>query len=35
MGKNENQQGTGCIWEIIAIWVILFAGAVVESCTGK
>ncbi len=30
MGKNEN---SGCLWDIVAIYVILIVGAIVRSCT--
>ena len=29
MEKNEN---SGCLWDIVAIYVILIVGAIVKSC---
>lgn len=29
MGKNEN---SGCLWDIVAIYVILIVGAIVKAC---
>lgn len=29
MEKNEN---SGCLWDIVAIYVILIVGAIVRSC---